>query len=123
MYSWNVDLAQVIGSDGAPPPKREFRDRYEFRSYVRTVLVTERLLATPELIERGRNYLDRFVKDDPRQQNIYRLWTEVLQLPVRELVSALLADDHRGSTLRETAPVFDVIPVEAVNARLRQVVQ
>jgi hypothetical protein len=120
MESWNTDLAPVIGSDGVPTPKREFRDRYERRSYVRALLVAERLLAAPELIERGRAYLDRFVKDDPRQQNIYRLWTEVLQFPIHELVSAMLADDPRGASLRETAPVFEVIPVEAVNRRLRQ---
>ncbi len=120
MESWNIDLAPVIGSDGVPAPKCEFRDRYELRSYVRAVLVAERLLAAPELIERGRAYLDRFVKDDPRQRDIYRLWTEVLQLPIAELAGAMLADDPRGTTLRETAPVFEVIPVEAVNRRLRQ---
>jgi hypothetical protein len=120
MNSWNIDLAPVIESHGIAAPKREFRDRYELRGYVRAIIVAERLLAAPELVERGRAYLDRFVKDDPRQRDIYRLWIEVLQFPIRELAAALLADDHRGATLRETAPVFEVVPVEAVNRRLRK---
>jgi hypothetical protein len=120
MNSWNLDLAPVIGSDRVPTPKCDFRDRHELRSYVRAVLVAERLLAAPELIERGRAYLDRFVKGDPRQRNIYRLWAEMLQLPVGEIANAMLADDPQGALLRETAPVFEVVPVEAVNRRLRQ---
>lgn len=102
--------------DGTIRLKREFRDRYDFRAYVRALLLAKRLLDRPGLVDRGRSYLERHVKADPHQTQIYKLWTKTLRLPLDQLVGHFLADDERGATLRETAPVFVVIPPEEVRA-------
>lgn len=96
--------------------KREFRDAFERRAYLRACLLGKRRLEEPALVTRGGAYLDRFVRADPRQRRTYALWTDALQLPVGELVAQLLADDAHGAALRETAPVFVVIPAEDVRA-------
>ncbi len=102
--------------DGAIRLKRAFRDAYERRAYLRAFLLAKRLLEQPELVARGRDYLERFVKDDPRQRRSYRLWVDTLRLPTEQIVIDLLSDDPKGAALRETAPVFVVIPAEDVRA-------
>jgi hypothetical protein len=96
--------------------KQEFRDAYERRAYLRAYLLGQRLLENPALLDRGRAFLDRFVKSDPRQHRTYALWADALTLPVENLVTELLTDDARGAALRETAPVFVVIPAEEIRA-------
>jgi len=96
--------------------KQEFRDAYERRAYLRAYLLGQRLLANPALLDRGRAFLDRFIKTDPRQHRTYVMWTDALALPVDKLVTEMLADNSRGAALRETAPVFAVIPAEEVRA-------
>jgi hypothetical protein len=105
-----ADLPLVV------PMKREFRDAYDRRAYLRACLLGKRLLDEPALLEKGRAFLERFVRDDPRQRRIYALWTDVLTLPVEQIVGQLLADDERGAMLRETAPVFVVIPAGDIRA-------
>ena len=96
--------------------KRTFRDAHERRVYFRAFLLAKHLIDDPELVARGRAYLDRFVKDDPRQSHIYKLWSDAIQLPVEEIALSLLADDARGEALRESAPVFVVIPADEIRA-------
>jgi hypothetical protein len=96
--------------------KQEFRDADERRAYLRAYLLAQRLVENPALLARGRAFLDRFVKKDPRQRQIYAMWSDALTLPVNKLVTALLADDARGAALRETAPVFVVIPAAEIRA-------
>ena len=117
----HVNFASVAAKSTVRPMlgmqlKRDFRDAYERRSYLRAYLLGQRLLAEPALISRGRAYLDRFVRDDPRQRRIYAMWLKALDLPVDQLVGQLLADNSHGAELRETAPVFVVIPAEDVRA-------
>ena len=102
--------------DQALSLKSTFRDAHERRTYFRAFLLAKRLIDDPRLIERGRAYLDRFVKNDPRQRHVYKLWVEAMQLPVDEIVLDLLTDNARGNALRESAPVFVVIPAEEVRA-------
>jgi hypothetical protein len=116
-----ANVTDIAGIESLAPfqLKNDFRDRYELRSYVRAMLVAKRLLENPRLIDRGRTYLDRFVRDDPRQARIYLLWTDALRLPMDQLLSDLLADDARGALLRETAPVFAVISADEVRDMTR----
>ena len=86
--------------DGAIRLKSTFRDAYERRAYLRAFLLARRLLERPELLSRGRDYLERFVKGDPRQRRVYRLWIETLRLPTEQIVVDLLADNPRGATRR-----------------------
>lgn len=94
--------------------KQEFRDSHERRAYLRAYLLGRRLVENPALLARGRIFLDRFVKGDPRQRRTYAMWSEALALPVEKLVIELLADDTRGAALRETAPVFVVVPADEI---------
>lgn len=96
--------------------KRNFRDAHERRAYLRACLLATRLLDDPALLARGRAFLDRFVKTDPRQARIYAMWRDALDLPLDQLVGELLADNGRGAALRETAPVFVVIPADEVRS-------
>jgi hypothetical protein len=114
MQTRTVDLPRLAGLQPAPGAKQTFRDRYELRSYARAVLLAKRLTDDPDLVARGHAYLERFVGTDPRQQRIYALWVDALRLPLEDMLRDLLADTARGAALRETAPVFVVIPADDV---------
>jgi hypothetical protein len=118
MWTHSTDLAQVAGLKGVPTPKHDFRDRSELRSYARAVLLAKRLLDDPGLISKGQSFLERFVATDPQQHRIYDLWSHAIRLPIMVLVRDLLSDDERGAYLRETVPVFTVIPAEEVRGLL-----
>jgi hypothetical protein len=96
--------------------KRVFRDAHDRRAYFRALLVARKLVLNPALVACGRAYLERFVKPDPHQRRAFDLWSATLDLPVEEIVGRLLADDARGASLRETAPVFEVISAAELRA-------
>jgi hypothetical protein len=114
--------ASNVASLGLPAVlKREFRDAYDRRTYARACLLARRLLENPALVQDGRTYLERFVRDDPKQRRIYQIWSGMLELPVAALVGRLLADDEAGAALRDSAPVFVVIPPDDVRAFERSI--
>jgi len=94
------------------PLKTQFHDAHERRAYLRTLEIARRILADPKLLKRGRDYLDRFVRDDPHQRRVYELWIDALRQKPERLVLELVADTERGAHLRETAPVFSVIEAD-----------
>lgn len=89
--------------------KARFHDAHERRAYARAVEVAARILDDPALLERGRAYLERFVRDDPRQEGAYELWLQTLALGAEAVALSLIADDDKGAYLRSTAPVFTTI--------------
>ena len=89
--------------------KERFHDAHDRRSYLRMVEIAKRIVDDPSLVQRGREYLDRFIRNDPHQQSNCRLWDETLRLPSEEIARQLLSDTPRGAELRESAPVFTVI--------------
>jgi hypothetical protein len=112
IHGGNPSLAPVL----AVQLKRAFRDKHDRRAYLRAYILGKRLLENPALLEKGRVFLERFVKGDPRQRHIYALWMEALSHPVDEVVARLLADNEQGAALRETAPVFVVVSADEVRA-------
>lgn len=110
-----ANFGDALGPRYAGPMKSHFRDRYELRSYARIVLLARRLLDSPELVGRGRAYLDQFMAGDPHQRQAVEAWRAALEAPVDQLVALLLADDPRSAALRETAPVFTTISPQAVS--------
>ena len=99
----------------AAPRKTSFRDRHEHRVYVRSLEIARRIADDPRLIDQGRRFMERHMRDDPHQRVTYELWSALLDLPAAEVANRLIADDEMGSLLRETAPVFVVMtphPVE-----------
>lgn len=96
----------------ALPLKQSFYDAHERRAYLRMVEVAAKIVDDASLIERGRAHLERFARNDARQASAYRAWSDLLRAPVEDIARALLADDDRGATLRDTAPVFVVFSAE-----------
>ena len=90
--------------------KERFYDAHERRAYLRSVEIAKRILDEPSLIAKGRGYLDRFVRDDPSQAVVFQLWQRALAWPPEEMVRQFLADSDQGSALRDSAPVFVVLP-------------
>ena len=84
-------------------------DRNKAFSFELARVVAERLMADGSLIEEGRRYLDRHMRDDPGQQRYYRLWSKLLDLGPEAIASRLLADSAEGALLRDTRPVFYVV--------------
>ncbi len=91
------------------PLKDHFYDAHERRSYLRAVEVAKRIVDDPSVLQRGRKFLDRFVRNDPYQRPSYELWTRTLQLPPEDIARRLLEDSQSGQALRDSAPVFAVI--------------
>jgi hypothetical protein len=114
MQGYNADLARLAGLQGVVGPKRVFRDRAEVRAYERAILLTKRLLDDPTLVERARAYLNRFVSKDPNQKRAYDLWIVMLATPLERFVPQFLADNEDGAYLRETVPVFTIVPPSEV---------
>lgn len=97
---------QWVGSVGL---KDRFRDAHERRSYLRAVHVARRIVDDPSLLDAGRVFLDRFVRDDPRQSAGYALWLRTLELAPGDIALRLIEDSEAGEALRDSAPVFAVI--------------
>ena len=95
------------------PLKTSFYDRYEKRSYFIAREVARRILDDPSLLAVGREYLERFMRPDPHQSEHYGLWNQMLRLSPEEIARRLLEDTERGALLRDTYPVFVVLPQEA----------
>jgi len=98
---------QLIGSISL---KDSFYDEHERRSYLLMMEVAKSIIDDPSLVKRGRRFLERFVRDDPNQKHAYIAWSTLLGRPSEEIARSLLSDDERGASLRDTAPVFVVIP-------------
>ena len=92
------------------PLKESFYDAHARRAYAVMVEVASRIIDEPALIDEGRAFLERFSRDDPRQQDAYRAWAELLGQSAEQIARELLRDDERGAQLRDSAPVFVVIP-------------
>lgn len=92
------------------PLKREFYDRHEKRSYLAAREIARRIVDDPDLLLAGREFIERFMRPDPHQELYYRLWDELLRLPPTEIARRLLEDSDQGALLRDTYPVFVVLP-------------
>lgn len=69
-----------------------------------------RILDDPTLIENGRRHMQRFMAQDSRMSKYYHLWQSVIDLPPTEMCRRLLADTPEGEALRDSSPVFVVLP-------------
>ncbi len=94
------------------PLKRSFYDAHERRAYLRMMEVAACIVDDGGAIERGRAHLERFARSDSRQADAYGAWIELLRSPPKDIARVMLADDERGATLRDTAPVFVVISAD-----------
>jgi hypothetical protein len=86
-----------------------FYDRYERRAYLRAIEVAKRIVDEPEVVKNAAQFLEEYVRPDPHQAGIYRLWKEMIALSPESIALALLEDSERGAELRGSAPVFVVL--------------
>lgn len=95
---------------GSLPMKTDFHDRSKRRSYAFTRAVATRLVDDPLLVGNGRSYLERHMREDPRQSRYYAMWTDLLRQDVTIIARRLLEDSPEGDLLRDTQPVFVILP-------------
>jgi hypothetical protein len=96
----------------ALPPKTQFYDRNERRSYELTRVVAARLIDDPSLVSNGLAHARRHMSADAAQARYFKMWDELLRGDVADIVRQLLEDTPRGALLRDTQPVFCVLPPE-----------
>jgi len=94
------------------PKKMRFYDRNERRSYELTRAVAARLVDDPTLMRNGLAHATRHMSADTSQSQYFLMWQELLQHDVDVVVRHLLEDTPRGALLRDTQPVFCVLPPE-----------
>lgn len=102
---------------GSFPRKADFHDRNKRRSYELTRWVAARLIDDPGLVANGRSYLERWVRPDPAQSHAYRLWTDLLDQDVGQIVRQMLEDSPKGDLLRDTQPIFAVMSQQERSGR------
>jgi hypothetical protein len=94
--------------------KQSFWDRHEMRAYFRAAEIGRRLVQDPRLVAVGREYIERFMRNDPHQAYYYRLWSHTLTLAPEDIARKLLEDSPDGALLRDSCPCFlSNVPVEA----------
>jgi hypothetical protein len=94
------------------PKKTRFYDRSERRHYEITRAVAARLVDDPALVENGRAFARRHMSGDAAQSQYFHMWEKLLRAEVGDIVQSLLEDSPRGALLRDTQPVFFVLPPE-----------
>jgi hypothetical protein len=94
------------------PRKARFYDRNERRHYEMTRAVAVRLIDNPALVRSGLAFARRHMSGDVAQSQYFAIWEELLRADVSDIVRGLLEDSPRGSLLRDTQPVFLVLPPE-----------
>jgi hypothetical protein len=92
------------------PRKTRFYDRNERRSYALTCAVAARLIDDPALVRNGLVHAQRHMAADRRQTDYFAMWQRLLQRDVQEIVRSLLEDTSHGALLRDSQPVFVVLP-------------
>lgn len=96
----------------ALPRKLRFYDRNERRSYELTRAVAARLVDDPDLVQQGFAHARRHMGSDASQARYFAVWEQLFSQDVREIVRQLLEDSPHGALLRDTQPVFCVLPSE-----------
>jgi len=94
------------------PTKTRFYDRNERRSYELTRAVAARLIDDPSLVSNGLVHARRHMSADQSQLRYFNMWEELLRGDVADIVRQLLEDTPRGALLRNTQPVFCILPPE-----------
>lgn len=92
------------------PLKTRFYDAHDRRAYARAIEVAVRIVDSPELLADGTRFIDRHMRPDPHQQKAATIWRSLLAQEVKSVVRAFLEDSDHGQFLRDTAPVFVVLP-------------
>jgi hypothetical protein len=93
--------------------KTDFWDRNQKFRYLIMAEVARRLVEKPELVERGRRYLETVMAGDKQVSTFYHAWKAIIDRPVDEIARRWLADSEEGDFLRANPPLFDVVEGDA----------
>jgi hypothetical protein len=74
--------------------------------------VADHLEAHPDLLDAGRQYLDRHIKPDPGMRPYYRIWNDAIRRGPFTVANCLRMEGESGDRYRESMPVFVVFPDE-----------
>lgn len=91
------------------PPFR-FHDVSKRIDYALVEEVCRRLRADPSLVEEGRRDFERGLARDAWRVEEREAWRALLDEPVDTICEALLARTWHGQMLRESRPLFCVLP-------------
>jgi hypothetical protein len=92
------------------PKKTRFYDRNERRSYELTREIAARLVDDPSLLKNGLAYAKRHMSSASFPPRYLAMWEEYLRQDITSIVRGLLEDSPRGALLRDTQPVFCILP-------------
>ena len=91
--------------------KTEFYSKQHRDKYRLVCEVAKLIRADPSLLQRGRDWLEKHLKDNTHSQRYYRMWVGILDTMSADQVADLLEGDTPESDLiRDTSPVFVVLP-------------
>ena len=106
----------------AIPPYSSHR-RLEVRSLVMHVLIAERMLRDPALVERARRNIRRWkARDSAGLPEGLRQWEEILERPATEIASIMTEPSERAAELRQSSPFAGLLSAEErrrIHAALR----
>lgn len=84
-------------------------------------LTAEKISAHPELVDRARATLARWLQTcSPRVRPVLLEWQSVLDGPREELLALLVATDERATRLRQSSPFAGILSAEERAAIIRQ---
>ncbi|HKS64400.1 MAG TPA: hypothetical protein VJT13_22045 [Xanthobacteraceae bacterium] len=68
------------------------------------------MIDEPTLVREGLAHARKHMATDPNQSAHFEMWQALLRRDVEEIVRSLLEDTPHGALLRDTQPVFVVLP-------------
>ncbi len=102
-------MSPVVDTSWIQPQIKRFWDRNQKLRYLMALEIARQIVERPELIERGRRYIDQRLSTGHQTRPYDLMWRKVLERPAEEIGRRLIADTDEGDMLRASAPVFKVI--------------
>ena len=91
-------------TDRSSRSSRSLHDLAEDRSLDFHRAVASRLALEPELLERARERVERWVEEGGRSVRYARRWREILSGPVSEISALLVDEGEEARALRQSTP-------------------
>ena len=90
--------------DSKNNPSHILHDLAEERSLAYHRAVASRLEAIPEILQRARGRIERWIHERGRSVAYARRWREILDRPIADIVAVLTSEDDEARALRQCTP-------------------
>jgi hypothetical protein len=88
-------------------------DWIDQRSLALDLLIAERLAAQPELLERARQTLERWIgQRRPDPPAVFLEWRGILRRPLSDILDLLRSDSEDARRLRQSSPFCGILSQE-----------